>query len=468
MKTTHVLLTAVLMAFSHLHSGAEASAQVTPLPDLFEATKRHHPLLRSQRANLRGTQENITEARAAYRPQVFGDASVRTSRRDATLQGGGDFEQNLSPRSVSIRATQTIYNGGRRYLQTYGATISVQSARARYEASVGGVLTEVQQDYISLAEVQARIGLLQTNVDILKELNLATETRFAFGDSSKIDTAQVLSRLASSEASLAAAKSERNILQARLKQATGITVLEAELPAKQLDVFELNYELVQQEVRRHSPVLEASKLDERSAAVLLKSESRSHLPTIQLNAAAVASTNNSPTIDTDNQLNIGVRLTVPIYSGGTQNAQRRRAAASVQAARLNYQNDIRLTDQQTLQLWETLRGTRIISAAQKASLDAAEEALKGTRAAQATGLSTTLDVLDAMERKLSAELSLSQSLHDERNNELILARLMGRPYITAPTPRPTNDQIGVNPGLPTTLPVETYPEDEPIRLDPQQ
>lgn len=230
MHLKRVLLSGVLI-FCYAYP---ASAQVTPLSDLLDATKNHHPQLRAQRAELRGTREVINEARAAYRPNVFADASIRTSRRDATLQGGGTFEQKLSPQSTSLRLTQTLYNGGRRYLQSYGATISVKSAEARYKASVSGVQTEVQQDYISLSSVQQRITLLEENVDILEELKKATETRFAYGDSSRIDTAQVESRLANSEATLAAAKSEQNIIRARLEQATGILVLDANLPPPQI------------------------------------------------------------------------------------------------------------------------------------------------------------------------------------------------------------------------------------------
>ena len=350
---------ALLASFLCLCAAGPASAQIIPLSDLLEATKRHHPQLRAQRAELRGTREVINEARAAYRPNVFADASIRTSRRDATLQGGGDFEQNLSPQSTSLRLTQTLYNGGRRYLQTYGATISVKSAEARYKASVSGIQTEVQQDYIALSSVQQRIKLLTENVSILQELKKATETRLAYGDSSRIDTAQVESRLAGSEATLAAAKSEQNILRARLEQATGLSVLEATLPLPPLDLSNMTLELASKAVRSNSPILQASRLDEQSAGVLLESQSRSGRPTIELNAAAVASRNNSPTIDNDNQINVGVRLTLPLYSGGARTSQRRRAAASVQAARLNHLNDIRLTDLQTLQLWETLKGAEL-------------------------------------------------------------------------------------------------------------
>ncbi len=446
-----------------LFMAAPVSAQVTSLPDLLEATKRHHPQLRAQRAELRGTREVVNEARAAYRPNVFADASIRTSRRDATLQGGGDFEQNLSPQSTSLRLTQTLYNGGRRYLQAYGATISVKSAEARYKASAFSAQTEVQQDYIALSSVQQRITLLTENVTILRELKKATETRLSYGDSSRIDTAQVESRLAGSEATLAAARSEQNIIRARLEQATGITVLEAVLPPPPLDLSSMTLELASKAVRSNSSVLQASKLDEQSAGILLESQSRSGLPTIELNAAAVASRNNSPTIDNDNQINIGVRLTLPLYSGGTRTSQRRRAAASVQAARLNHLNDIRLTDLQTLQLWESLKGAELIERAQKASLAAAEEALKGTRAAQKTGLSTTLEVLDAMETKLSTELSLIASEHDRRNNELILARLMGYsidpPAISMPSKDAQVQETGKD------KKTVTQPQDAPLKLE---
>ena len=155
-----------------------------------------------------------------------------------------------------------------------------------------------------------------------------------------------------------------------------------------------------------------------------------------------------------------MRLTIPLYSGGARTSQRRRAAASVQAARLNHLNDVRLTDLQTLQLWETLKGAELIERAQLASLAAAEEALKGTRAAQKTGLSNTLDVLDAMETKLSTELSIITAEHDKRNNELTLARLMGYPVKEFASPSQTH-KVLPKPPAPTD-------ENEPLRLEVTQ
>lgn len=399
--------------------------QNTDLVHLLNSVERHHPQLKSLRAELQGTRENLNDVKAAYRPSIFLEGNIRTSTREATLQGGGEFSQTLSPREASVRLTQTLYNGGRRKYQQHGAFLNIEAAKARYDTVSDGIKAEVMQDYISLSATLKRIEILEDTVSVLNELEKATSVRKDFGDSSKIEIAQIQSRRANAGAQLASAKAQRNILTARIEAATGIFLLEASLPDPGDDVFERDIEEIKQNVRRHSPALKASTLEERSARILIISQSRSRLPTISLTAAAVASDNNSPTIDQDNQLSVGVRLTMPLYSGGSISSQRRRAAASLQSAKYNYHNDLRETDIRVVQLWENIISGQSILASQKANLAASAEALKGVIAAEKSGLTTASDILDAVEDRLEAEIAYSDARHNNLNNIFLLLFQMG-------------------------------------------
>jgi len=372
--------------------------QSSTLNDIIISAYEHHPQLRSFRSRLQGTKEILVEAKAASLPQLELTGSAGISERDATLQTGSDFNQSTEPTSLALTLNQTLYTGGRRKLQRQGAVLSVQSEQARYDALSTSIAAEIIDDYMVLLSAKTEYEILSSSVDGLVRLEEVVTARKNVGDATRTDLAQAVSRLASARAQRTTAQAELTLARDRLLSKTGFLVERPTLPVQAKLALTLDYDDVIELARSRNPNIQASRFDEKSALVDLQSERKKFLPTISLQASAVTTRDSSPTIARDDDLNIGVNFTLPLYSGGSGRSQTRRALANYNSARFATENIVRESDLQVNQLWSRLKGGDAVLAAQRANLAANEEALEGITRAEEVGLASIQDILDAQVR----------------------------------------------------------------------
>ncbi|MEP3890289.1 MAG: TolC family outer membrane protein [Hellea sp.] len=409
-----------------------ASAQLeseTPkigdLKDIIVSAYEYHPQLKSLRAETQGSREILNEARANYLPQISLDGSLNASDRKAALQDGSRFEQNTTPQAISLRFNQTLYNGGRRALATRNATYTVKASEARYDTFATAIAAEIIQDYMSLLAAIAEVKALEESVAILGELEKSVLARQKVGDSTRTDVSQARSRLASARARRASSRAELTNARSRLLSKTGFLVENPTLPIEATVPILQDLDAIKSMARRNSPALKSSRLNEMSANLSLQSEGRKHLPTITLTANASSVRDSSPTIRKDDDLNIGLRFTMPIYTGGVGAAQTRRAAASFNAARYQYENTLRETDLRIEQFWSQLQSGVAVIMAQKSSVEASDDALTGVTRGEEVGLTSTQDIIDAAQNKLNADIALARAEYSQYTTRLLLKLYMG-------------------------------------------
>lgn len=402
------------------------------LKDIIVNAFEFHPQLKSLRAQGQATRENVIEARASYLPTVILEGTSSISDREAQLQDGTGFNQNTEPLSLSVRLNQTLYNGGRRNLATQNAVLSTRSANTRYQIAAGAIAAEVIDDYISLMAAEAEAEALDRSVNTLVELEKSVLARQKAGDATRTEIAQSASRLAAAKARREIARASVSNSRARLLSKTGFFIQSTSLPKEALEPLSMPLHEILSKAKIASPALRNSRLDEQSAQILLQQETRKWLPTISLTANAVTVRDSSPTIARDDDLNVGLRFTMPLYSGGAGSAQTRRAAAQYQASKYASDDALREIRLQVTQLWTQLQSGQASLDAQRASVRASEEALIGIERAQLAGLSTTQDILDAAQIKLDAEIALAQAEFSQYATRLLLRLQIGEFDVFAP------------------------------------
>lgn len=411
--------------YAEIVEAARLEAREGDLKDIIVSAFEFHPQLKSLRAQGRATRENVLEARASYLPQIALDSTASISNREARLQDGSGFDQNTEPLSVSLRLNQTLYNGGRRSLATRNALISTQVANARYRISATSISAEIINDYTALMASEAEADALDRSVVALINLEKSVQARRAAGDATRTEVSQAVSRLAAARARREAARASVSNARARLLSKTGFLVQNPKLPKEALEPLTLSLQDILERAKQESASLENTKLNEQTAQVSLQQETRKWLPTVSLTANATSVRDSSPTIARDDDLNVGLRLTMPLYTGGAGSAQTRRAAAQYQAARYASDDALREVRLQVTQLWTQLQSGRASLEAQHASVAASEDALIGVTRAQLAGLSTTQDILDATQVKLEAEIALAQAEFSQYATRLLLRLFIG-------------------------------------------
>lgn len=405
---------------------AQTNYNSSKLPDIILNAYTHHPKLKSLQAGNLGARETIIQARAASRPQVSFTGGISAARRDAVLRSGSPFKQNSEPRELALTVDQTIFDGGRNRLLQENAALEFQISKARYEEAATAIAAEIIEDYIELMSAIADVDILGESVTTLEGLEKSVLVRREAGESTKTELALSVSRLASARAQRATAIANLNLARDQLLSKTGYLVQTPELPVHATVEVSFSKDELTEMARVLNPAIRASKFTEQNTLVTLNSEKRKYLPTVSLTAQAQTAKDTSPTIDQDDSLSLGINFTVPLYSGGANSSKTRQALAERNAAKFNTMNVIRESDLIIHQLWSRLESGKVSFEAQAANVRANAEALEGITRGEAVGLASTQDVLEAIQNRLSAELTYSRAQYDLYTTRLLLKLYIGQ------------------------------------------
>src|SRR6185437_16326380 len=97
-------------------AGGGASAQT--LTEALSYAYNNNPQLLAQRATLRATDEQVPQALSGWRPSVNFTGQAGYERGAISQSGRPSAFSNFVERSLDLRVTENIYNGGRTEAQT--------------------------------------------------------------------------------------------------------------------------------------------------------------------------------------------------------------------------------------------------------------------------------------------------------------------------------------------------------------
>ena len=103
---------------------------------------------------------------------------------------------------------------------------------------------------------------------------------------------------------------------------------------------------------------------------------------------------------------VGVRATIPLYQGGGPAAQVRQAQARQDQARETTTGTERAVIAQARSAWSTWQAANDVIASSQVAVDAAQLSLEGVRAENSVGNRTVLDILNAEQELVNAQVTL--------------------------------------------------------------
>src|ERR1700704_3843602 len=200
---------------------AATAAWAEGLPEALAKAYQTNPQLNAERARQRGTDENVPQALAGYRPQIVASLSgglqaVRNLLPDNTIQSA-----TLKPWTIGVTVTQTLFNGFKTANSVRVAELQVQSGREALRNVGQGVLLDAVTAYSNVLANQSLVEAQRSNVAFLRETLGVTQKRLNAGDVTPTDTAQAEARLSRGLADLNAAEVNLAISQATYTQVIG-------------------------------------------------------------------------------------------------------------------------------------------------------------------------------------------------------------------------------------------------------
>ena len=378
------ILVMALMAALPPGGGA---ARAETLADALASAYRSSGLLAQNRALLRAADEDVAGAVAAMRPVLnYVLGSRYNSISDSTVS------------NLQLSASMVLWDFGRSRLRREAARENVLSLRAALAGVEQKALMRAVSAYAGLLREQATVELRRNNVKLLEEQLKATKERFDLGQISRTDVAFSEARLAGARSALAAARAALEGARAEYKAAIGHKPgLLAPLPAAPKTARSLEEAL--RIARKSHPDLVQARHSVRAAELNAELSLAAIRPTLSGSASVSIDENGN------DSSNLGLTLSGPIYQGGALASANRKAAARRDAAFAGLQLASAAVEQQVSSAWNRLKAARAGLKAYDEQVRAARVALRGVREEARLGARTTLDVLDAEQEYLDANVA---------------------------------------------------------------
>ncbi len=380
------------------------TAAAETLPEALVKTYQNNPQLNAERARQRGTDENIPQALAGYRPQLMatlgaGLQAVRNLLPDNTVQTA-----TLKPWTIGLTVTQVLFNGNKTANNVRIAEFQVKSGREALRNVEQGVLLDAVTAYMNVMANYALVDSQRSNLQVLREIQATTNRRLNAGDVTPTDTAQAEARVSRGLADLNAAEVALAISKEIYAQVIGEPPSQL-VPASAVDRLNPATQVAAVDTALHEhPAILGAGFDFDVATVSIKLAESALLPTVTMQGS-VSHQFNTDTSLTDvatSQASVMGQVNVPIYDGGTAASQTRQAKEVMSQSRMVLEQVRNQSRTAVVSAWVSNEGTKVALSAAESEVHAADVALQGVRREANGGQRTTIDVLNAQQELTSA------------------------------------------------------------------
>jgi outer membrane protein len=405
-----------------------APTHADTLPQALVRVYQINPQLDAQRAQLRATDENVSQALSGYRPQISAGLSAGVQALNNGLFGGGSQSATLHPSMAGITITQPLFNGFRTANSVRQAESQVRAGREALRNVEQTVFVTAVSAYMGVLADQALVEAQHANVTALRQILESTRTRLDAGDVTPTDVYQAEARLNRGLADLNAAEVQLAIDQALYRQVVGVPPGRLS-PAEPIDRLlpHGRDEAIAIGAREH-PSVAGAMYDFDAAEAAIKVAEASLMPNLNVQGSASHSIDTDPTLGTarTDQASITAQATVPLYDGGLAASQVRQAKETLAQNRLVLDQMRRQTEAAVTTAWVMNEGAKTAIRAGEAEVRASTSALEGVRKEASAGQRTTIDVLNAQQDLMAARARLIQAQRDRVVASYTLLAAIGR------------------------------------------
>lgn len=406
-----------------LASMPDARAQM--LNDVLSAAYTNNPTLLAARASVRASDESVPQALAGWRPTVTLTGEAGRSFADAHPTSALTQATSLSPANMGLSVSQPLYRGGRTEAATATAEAAVQASRQDLATTERRVLQDAVTAYMDVLRDQAVLELTRNNEQVLRRQLDATRERFRVGEITRTDVAQAESRLSRATADRTSAEGALLSSRATFARIVGEQpgTLTPPPPLPSLPASETEALSV---ADQENPDLQAAQFRELAARNDVRVSSGALLPSVSLNASANKGLETSRPDAITETARATVQVSVPLYEAGGIYSQTRQKKQVYNQRRMQVDEQRRAVRQAVVQAWENLNTARSNITARKAQVQASRIALDGVQQEAEVGSRTTLDVLDAEQEYLDAQVAQVRAERDEYVAGFVLLSSVGR------------------------------------------
>lgn len=420
-------LRAALLAATLL--GGAAVARADDLREALVMAYNTNPDLLAARANQRATDEGVPIAKAAGRPSLNGSATYT----EFVKKSANSFTAPDRALDAQLQLGVPVFSGGAVRNSVKAAETRVEAGQADLRGAESGIFTQVVAAYMDVIRDQAIVGLNRSNVEVLQVNLKATTDRFEIGDLTRTDVAQSNSRLALARGDLRSAEASLIASRERYIQVVGKAPVDLQ-PPPPLPGLPASVDEAVAVALENNPDLIAARERTKASAYDIDVAGSGRLPTVSVFTGGDYTDylgtlgGNSGNVFTQRQTTaqVGVRASIPIFQGGLVAARERQAqarAGATQEQEIAVEREVIAQVRSTYSSWQAANE---IIAMNQTAVEAAALSLEGVRAENTVGNRTILNILDAEQELLRAQVQLVAARRSAYVAGFALLAAMGR------------------------------------------
>jgi outer membrane protein len=400
----HTLLIATTAAFA-----LAAPAAAETLQGALAKAYANNPTLTGARAQQRANDENVPIQRAAGLP----NSQVTAGYNENYLAPANSFTFPARSVDATIGLTVPIYQGGAVKNSVRAADQRVLAGEENLRGTESSIFSQVVAAYNDVIRDAAIVELNRANVNQLGVNLQATRDRFEVGDLTRTDVAQSEARLSlaqgdqrTAEANYIASRERYIALVGDVPDNLAPPPPLPNLPATPEDAINVavkeNPDLAAAERNR-----EAAKYDVRVAeagvqpklSAFTQGQYSNYLGTLGSGVGLGVSQKTSQAV-------AGLNATIPLFQGGRPAAQVRQAQARQAQSLENVIAAERSVIQQVRSAFASWKSSQEVIRSAEAAVSANTLSLEGVRAENSVGNRTIIEVLNAEQELVNAQVQL--------------------------------------------------------------
>ena len=404
-----------------------APARAETLADAVALAYQSNPGLQAARAQLRALDETYVQSRAGWRPTVTAQATGNYTKSPQSSPFGGVSQVESNAGSVGFGVTQPIYTGGRTAAEVRATEADVLSGREGLRATEATLLQNVVTAYVDVLRDEAILLVHEHDVAVLQSEVDDSLARLRAGEVTATDVAQSRTQLAQSRTALTAAQGQLQFSRANYAAVVGQNPGKLRPPPPMPGVpatVDTAFELAE----RSNPSLRQAEIAEEASRARVAEARAAQRPTVSLNAqfGYVGGLVPFQGHDYDRDLTATVTVNQPIFTGGVNASNIRRALELNTNDRINIEVSRRSAVLAVSQAWNQLITARAAAISEADHVRAARSYFSGTQAEYTVGQRSTLDIIVAEQSLVSAEIAEAQADHDAYVGQAALLAAVGR------------------------------------------
>jgi outer membrane protein len=404
-----------------------AGVKAETLLDAVRQAFERNPSLNAQRANVFATRENIPRAKAGFLPHVEGTVEAGY-RHEEGVEGGAagrPFERTLKPRTYGVQVTQTLLDGKRTVYSVGQAEAQDLAARETLRLTEQMTILAAARAYVDVYANRATLDHTRRYVDALTARIDEVRRLRLFGEAIRTEVAEAEARLAGARGQQSGAQAGLQASLATYAQTIGSEPKQLELPRPVDQLLPPTRDAAVQTAMAQHPAILAAKLDVDAARLQIRIIEAEFYPTVSLIGAAIEHLDEKLPGDERFETSVLTRIRVPIYQGGEVAARTRQAGHT--AAQRGLEADS-IRDQvraAVITAWGQLEDAKARVQAARNQVQAAQTALEGARELYRIEVRNNLDVLNAEQDLLSAQINQTTAQRDRVLASFAVAQAAG-------------------------------------------